>query len=211
LFGNSAIITEKMKEFKSSNLKVLVVLGFLFFLAFPFLKIKAEARPQSQNEAYNKIIKDVAEKYGLEADLIHSIILAESNYDSNAVSSRGAMGLMQLMPETAKKYGVRNPFDPSDNIEGGVRYLKELSLLYSKQTELVLAAYNAGQEAIRRYGGIPPYPETISYIEKVKAKYPAPHIRVRTKIYKFTNGSGEVVLTNSSYIYSLHKEKSQQN
>lgn len=200
-----------MKEFKSLNLKIIAVLGFLFFLGLPFLEIKAEARPQSQDEAYNKIIKEVAEKHGLEPDLIHSIIRAESNYDPNAVSVRGAMGLMQLMPETVKKYGVRNPFDPSDNIEGGVRYLKELSLLYSKQTKLVLAAYNAGQEAIRRYGGIPPYPETISYIEKVKAQYPPPYMRVRTKIYKFLNSSGEVVLTNSSYIYSLNKEKSQEN
>jgi soluble lytic murein transglycosylase-like protein len=200
-----------MKELKSSNLKVTVVLGFLFFLAFPFLKIKAEARLQSQDEAYNKIIKEVAEKHGLEPDLIHSIIRAESNYDPNAVSSSGAMGLMQLMPETAKRYGVRNPFDPSDNIEGGVRYLKELSLLYSKQTKLVLAAYNAGQEAIRRYGGIPPYPETISYIEKVNAQYSAPYMKVRTKIYKFFNSSGEVVLTNSSYIYSLNKKKTQDN
>jgi soluble lytic murein transglycosylase-like protein len=200
-----------MKEFKSSNLKITVVLGFLFLLALSFLKIKAEAQLQSQDEAYNKIIKEVAEKHGLEPDLIHSIIRAESNYDPNAVSSRGAMGLMQLMPETAKRYGVRNPFDPSDNIEGGVRYLKELSLLYSKQTELVLAAYNAGQEAIRRYGGIPPYPETISYIEKVKAKYSTPYIRVKTIIYKFHNASGEVVLTNSSYIYSLNREKSQEN
>ncbi len=200
-----------MKELKSSNLKVTVVLGFLFFLALPFLKIKAEARPQSQNEAYNKIIKEVAEKHGLEPDLIHSIIRAESNYDPNAVSSSGAMGLMQLMPETAKRYGVRNPFDPSDNIEGGVRYLKELSLLYSKQTKLVLAAYNAGQEAIRRYGGIPPYPETMSYIEKVNAQYSAPYMKVRTKIYKFFNSSGEVVLTNSSYIYSLNNKKTQDN
>jgi soluble lytic murein transglycosylase-like protein len=199
-----------MKEFKSSNLKIPFALGFLALLALPFLKIKAEARAQSPDEAYSKIIKEVAEKHGLEPDLIHSIIRAESNYDPQAVSSRGAMGLMQLMPETAKKYGVRNPFDPSDNIEGGVRYLKELALLYSKKTKLVLAAYNAGQEAIRKYGGIPPYPETISFIEKVKAKYPPADIRVRTKIYKFHNASGEVVLTNSSYIYSLNKEKSQE-
>jgi soluble lytic murein transglycosylase-like protein len=200
-----------MREFKSANLKITAVLGFLFLLALPFPKIKAEARPQSHDEAYDKIIKDVAEKHGLEPDLIHSIIRAESNYDPNAVSSSGAMGLMQLMPETAKRYGVRNPFDPSDNIDGGVRYLKELSLLYSKQTELVLAAYNAGQEAIKKYGGIPPYPETISYIEKVKAKYPTPYIRVRTKIYKFHTASGEMVLTNSSYIYSLNKEKVKEN
>ncbi len=200
-----------MREFRESKLKVIVVFGLLFFIVFPLLKTGAKAQPQAPDAAYDKIIKKMAEKHGLEPDLIHSIIRTESNYNPYAVSSKGAVGLMQLMPETARRYGVQNPFDPSENIEGGVLYLKELSLLYSKQTKLVLAAYNAGQEAIKRYGGIPPYPETINYIEKVKAKYPASYVRVRTKIYKFHNTSGEIVLTNSSYIYSLNKGKTEEN
>jgi len=200
-----------MKKLKPSNFKVIAVWGALFFPLLIGLKTEAQAQTQSLDSGYDEIIKKIADKHGLEPDLIHSIIHAESNYNPYALSSSGAMGLMQLMPETAKKYGVQNPFDPIENIEGGVRYLKDLSRLYAKQTELVLAAYNAGQEAIRKYGGIPPYPETINYIEKIKAKYPTSYIRVRTKIYKFHNSSGEIVLTNCPYIYSQSKEKTQSN
>ncbi|MEN6310681.1 MAG: lytic transglycosylase domain-containing protein, partial [Acidobacteriota bacterium] len=110
---------------------------------------------------YNPIVQQIAVKHGVEADLIHAIIRAESAYDNFALSEKGAMGLMQLMPDTAAQYGVRNVFDAAQNIEGGTKYLKDLIRLYSGQTRLVLAAYNAGQEAVKRYGGrIPPYQET---------------------------------------------------
>jgi len=149
----------------------------------------------------DSIVQEVAQKYSLEPSLIHSIIKIESNYDPWAISPKGAMGLMQLMPATAAQYGVKNIFDPRENIEGGVRYLKDLVRLYQGQTDLVLAAYNAGQEAVKRFGGIPPYPETIKYIEKIKASYDKPVIKTRTKIYKFVDKKGRVVFTNDRQYY----------
>lgn len=162
---------------------------------------KASLRSEIQ-----KIVEDVAQKYSLDPNLIHSIIKIESNYDPLAISPKGAMGLMQLMPETATQYGVKNIFDPRENIEGGVKYLKDLIRLYQGRTDLVLAAYNAGQEAVKKFGGIPPYPETINYIEKVKASYNQPFIRTKTKIYKFIDKRGRVVLTNDRLYYLRNRQ-----
>jgi soluble lytic murein transglycosylase-like protein len=111
------------------------------------------------------------------------------------------------MPETAKEYGVRNIYDARDNIEGGVKYLKDLIKLNRGKTNLVLAAYNAGQEAIKKYGGIPPYPETRNYIKKVMAAYSNSTIRTRSKIYEFYDDSGKVVLTNTPYYFSIRKSQ----
>jgi soluble lytic murein transglycosylase-like protein len=104
--------------------------------------------------------------------LVHSIIKVESNYNPYAVSSRGAQGLMQLMPPTARDLGVTNSFDPRQNIEAGVRYLKYLQDLY-KDDRLALAAYNAGPGAVQKYGWIPPYPETQNYVNRVGEQYGA--------------------------------------
>jgi len=193
-----------MKQPKSFKLKIFAFFTILLLIfLFP---LKADSQVESQqNKKFDKIIKDVAEKYSLEASLIHSIIRTESDYDPYCVSSKGALGLMQLMPETARIYGVGNPFNPRDNIEGGVRYLKELMNLYGRRTRFVLAAYNAGQTAVKRYGGIPPYPETRNYIEKVMASYPKSIIKTRTKVYKYQDSSGRVVFTNCHYLYSSKK------
>jgi soluble lytic murein transglycosylase-like protein len=101
--------------------------------------------------------------------LVDSVIQVESNYDPFAVSPKGAQGLMQLMPETAKRFGVKDIFDPKQNIEGGVRYLKFLQETF-KDERLALAAYNAGEGAVERYGSVPPYPETVDYVAKVGKK-----------------------------------------
>jgi soluble lytic murein transglycosylase-like protein len=194
-------IIKHPKPFKS---KIFASFGILLLIALLALEVDAQVEPR-QNKKFDKIIKTIAEKYNLEASLIHSIIRTESDYDPHCVSSKGALGLMQLMPETAKIYGVGNPFNPRDNIEGGVRYLKELMSLYKRRTRYVLAAYNAGQTAVKKYGGIPPYPETRNYIEKVMASYPKSFIKTRTKVYKYQDSSGRVVFTNCHYLYSSNK------
>jgi soluble lytic murein transglycosylase-like protein len=102
--------------------------------------------------------------------LVHSVIQVESNYNPYAISSAGARGLMQLMPGTAREFGVSNSFDPQQNIEAGVKYLKYLKDLY-QDDRLALAAYNAGPGAVQKYKTIPPYPETKQYIERVGERY----------------------------------------
>jgi hypothetical protein len=184
--------------------------ALLVFFVLLSLCPDVQAKPQPPTK-YDSIIRSIAANYGLEPTLIHSIIRTESNYDPDAVSPKGAKGLMQLMPETAERYGVRDIYNPRENIEGGVKYLKYLMDLYNKKTDYVLAAYNAGHNAIKKYGGIPPFPETRRFIEKVKATYPNSTIRDRKKIYKYYDDSGRVVFTNSRILYSLNKTKSQKN
>jgi soluble lytic murein transglycosylase-like protein len=156
-------------------------------------------------KTYDPVVRKVAQKYGVESDLIHAIIRAESNYNSLAVSEKGAMGLMQLMPATAEAYGVNDFYDPEENIEGGTKYLKDLIKLYDGKTNFVLAAYNAGQEAVKKYKGIPPYPETRNYISRIQSSYRKSTIRTRTIIYKFYDGNGNLVLTNDARLYALNK------
>lgn len=105
---------------------------------------------------------------GVDAALIHAVISAESGYNPNAVSRRGASGLMQLMPDTARRYGVQNVFDPAQNIHGGTRYLKDLLAMFNGDLRLAIAGYNAGENAVIRAGRkVPPYSETVAYVPKV--------------------------------------------
>lgn len=181
---------------KISRVKPIIYLFIPLSLLFNQI-VAAKTSPQTK---YNDIVQRIANKHRLKSTLIHSIIKAESNYDRFAVSPKGAQGLMQLMPATARQYGVKDPFDPKQNIEGGVRYLKDLIKLFNGKTNLVLAAYNAGQEAVKKYSGIPPYRETRRYVEKVMAAYGRPTITTRSKIYRFVDKSGRTVLTND-YMY----------
>jgi len=117
---------------------------------------------------YAPMIKRVAKKVKLSPELLHAVIQAESSYNPKAKSSAGAMGLMQLMPGTASRYGVANAWDPSQNLEGGARYLRDLLDMFKNNLKLALAAYNAGEGAVKKYGNrIPPYPETQKYVRKV--------------------------------------------
>lgn len=111
-------------------------------------------------------------EYGVQPELLHAVIAVESNYDQNALSPKGAMGLMQLMPDTARRYGVTNRNDPADNLMGGARYLAYLLNIFNQNVKLAVAAYNAGENAVIKYGyQIPPYKETQNYVQKVSALY----------------------------------------
>ncbi len=112
------------------------------------------------------IVQKTASRYGLDPNLLKAVISVESDFNSFAVSSAGAMGLMQLMPSTAKSLGVTNPFDPKQNIDGGARYLKSMIDRFG-DVNLALAAYNAGPGAVDSHGGVPPYRQTVSYIQKI--------------------------------------------
>ncbi len=123
-------------------------------------------------QKHTALIDGIAQRYGLPASLLHAVIAVESAYDPNAISRAGAVGLMQLMPETAKRYGVVNRRNPTDNINGGTRYLRDLLVMFDYDLTLALAAYNAGEGAVKEYGNsIPPYEETRRYIDKVIAFY----------------------------------------
>jgi soluble lytic murein transglycosylase-like protein len=112
----------------------------------------------------------IAAEHSLPPQLIHSVIKVESNYNPYAVSHKGAQGLMQLVPATAKRFGVSNAFNPIENIQGGAKYLRYLLNLYEDNYPLALAAYNAGEAAVARYGGIPPFAETQNYVIQVRKR-----------------------------------------
>ncbi|MFH1564021.1 MAG: lytic transglycosylase domain-containing protein [Nitrospirota bacterium] len=120
---------------------------------------------------FNELIDTYSQKYGLDPNLVSSIIKAESNFNPNAVSKAGASGLMQLMPGTAKELGVTNIFNPEENIEGGTRYFRTLLDDFNQNLPLSLAAYNAGPETVKKTNGIPPIAETKNYVEKVLKFY----------------------------------------
>ena len=121
---------------------------------------------------YVPIIDSAAKAHGLDPKLIHAVIRAESGYNAQAVSPKGAIGLMQLIPATAQRYGIVNSSDPAQNILGGTRYLRDLIKLFNGDIELALAGYNAGENAVIRAGNrIPPYPETMAYVPKVLGLY----------------------------------------
>jgi transglycosylase-like protein with SLT domain len=129
----------------------------------------ADTAPGRADAPYADLIRRAAERHALAPELIESIIRAESNFEPRAVSPKGAKGLMQLMPATARLLGVRNVFDVRQNIDGGVRHLRYLMERFSGNVTLAVAAYNAGDEAVSRYGGVPPYEETRAYVTRVLA------------------------------------------
>ena len=127
---------------------------------------------KNNKNKYSPLIQSIAAEHQLDPKLLHAIIRAESAYDPNAISSAGAVGLMQLMPATARRYGVTNRRNPKQSITGGTLYLKDLLKMFGSNMKLVAAAYNAGENAVKKYrNSIPPYPETRQYVKKVMAYY----------------------------------------
>lgn len=133
----------------------------------PQLRTYAQvSKPQILN-----MVSQISKKHGVDEKLVKALIQQESGFNPNAKSHCGAMGLMQLMPSTAKTLGVKNAFNPVENVDGGVRHLKWLLSKYNGNTILALAAYNAGSGAVDKYDGVPPYPETQNYVKKILANY----------------------------------------
>jgi len=149
--------------------------------------------------AFAKEIRETAERYDVSASLVEAVIRVESAFNPWAVSRKGAQGLMQLMPRTANALGVRDSFNPGQNIEGGVRHLRYLIDRYPGNTALALAAYNAGEAAVDYYRGIPPYPETQQYVRKIlertggAAPVPAEPVQV---IYRYETADGTLTFSN---------------
>jgi len=134
--------------------------------------MQAGTKNSTQKISFGSVVNEAARANDIEAALLHAIITAESNYNSRAVSRKGAVGLMQLMPATAKQYGVTDIYDPAQNVGGGTRYLKYLLKIFNNDRQLTLAAYNAGENAVARFGNkIPPYRETREYVNKVMQLY----------------------------------------
>jgi len=128
--------------------------------------------PLSDKTPYEKIIRAAAKRYGMDADLIHCVVAVESNFDPKAISPKNARGLMQLLPQTALRLGVKDVFDPEENVNAGTRYLRELLEKYKNNLTLALAAYNAGPERVDQYGHrVPPYLETMKYVQRIAKNY----------------------------------------
>lgn len=121
----------------------------------------------SRIQKWDSLIKETAERYGVDSNLVVAVVARESGGDPYAVSKAGAKGLMQLMDDTAREMGVKHPFSPWENIDGGVKYLKKMLDQFGGDERLALASYNAGPSVVKRYNGIPPYPETINYVDSV--------------------------------------------
>ena len=148
---------------------------------------------------YRSTVQEISRRYGVDMDLVNAVIRVESNFRPDAVSPKGCLGLMQLHPDTARRFGVRDVFDPVQNIEGGVRYLGFLLDFFQDDLELALAGYNAGENAVVRYGGLPPYPETIDYVKKVTSLYGFGSARVpQDRIRRVVQPGGRILLTNLS-------------
>jgi soluble lytic murein transglycosylase-like protein len=161
---------------------------------------KPAATVNSRAALYDDLIRQYAERHGVSPDLVRAVIQAESAFNPRAVSPKGAMGLMQLMPATARDLGVSNPFHPEENIRGGVTYLASLLTRFNQDVVRALAAYNAGAARVDQYNGVPPYRETQAYVKKItEAASVAPPKPPEPVIYKFTelvNGEPKIRYSN---------------
>lgn len=199
--GATPGLAEIRIELDASGRKVLTNTGEATSRHAPSVGRRVESRE------VGTLVDRYADHYRLDPKLVHAVIRAESGYNPRAVSPKGARGLMQLMPATARELDVEDAFDPASNIAGGTRYLRRMLDQFAGSVELALAGYNAGPEAVRRFGGIPPYPETRRYVTRILRDYrgdrgyqlpmsetPA----IGRKVYVSRDAAGRVVLSTVS-------------
>lgn len=178
----TAVTTQNTNNIQSfdSVLKNSASVKFGDLLTKPETKVSASLYTAQANSAAShltprqkigEIVSRMSKKHGVDEKLVNALIKQESGFNPNAKSKVGAMGLMQLMPQTAKGLGVTNPMDPEQNVEGGVKYLKSMLNRYNGNVILALAAYNAGPGAVDRYDGVPPYKETQNYVRSILSSY----------------------------------------
>ncbi|OQW94386.1 MAG: hypothetical protein BWK79_06125 [Beggiatoa sp. IS2] len=173
LYSRSYIVQTYQPKINLDELPLSPLKGFTFTpLPPPEVLPPATAVTSPKNADYHGLITDVATRVGVPSALLHAVIKVESGYNPNATSPKGAVGLMQLMSGTAERYGVTDRKDPASSIEGGAQYLRDLLAMFNQDVSLALAAYNAGENAVKRYGNtIPPYRETQNYVASVMAIY----------------------------------------
>ena len=150
---------------------------------------------KTKEDGFDLFIKELAKKHNLDPLLVKAIIKVESDFEVDALSRKGAQGLMQLMPQTARDLKVKDVWDPHHNIEGGIKYLHKMFNKFNNNLSLALAAYNAGPNKVKRYGGIPPYPETQRFVRKV-IKYYQYYKVGGSALYFYTDGDGNLYFTN---------------
>lgn len=159
--------------------------------------------------AYVDIINTACGRHGIDPALVHAIVKVESDFNPYALSRKGAMGLMQLMPQTAVVMNVGNSFNPNENIDGGVKYLRYLMDRYEGNLPLALAAYNSGETAVKKWGTIPPFPETQNYVQRIMKIYNGSELafRPRCTIYMYYGEDGALMLTDDSSKQKNFKRK----
>jgi soluble lytic murein transglycosylase-like protein len=163
----------------------------------------APAAPSLGADVLHQLVQETAQKHNVDPNLVSAVISTESNWNTSAISRKGAQGLMQLVPETAQHFGVYNPFDPAQNVDAGVRYLSMLLDRYNGDLPKALAAYNAGPRVVDRWGGVPDFRETREYVRKVTSTYFQPGSEHKSPwraapkpIYRTTTDDGRVLFTN---------------
>ena len=163
--------------------------------------LKPAQAPAISSSAYSSIINSACDKYGVDSSLVHAVVKVESDFNPYALSRKGAMGLMQLMPQTAVELNVKNSFSPEQNIHGGVRYLRYLLDRYEGNLKLALAAYNSGETAVKRWGTIPPYKETQNYVARILKLYSGTGktFSPRYTIFMGYGEDGSLLLTDNPY------------
>jgi hypothetical protein len=159
-------------EHENKHYQVLVAAPSVHAEEAPLAETRKTSPCIARKIKYDKMVEEVARIYGLDSALLHAVITVESRYNPNAISKKGASGLMQLMPNTARRYGVVDSLDPVQNLHGGAKYLRDMLILFNSDVSLAVAAYNAGETAVVRHGNrIPPFPETMDYVPKVMSFY----------------------------------------